>query len=430
MKRTIQLFILIILASFSLLICACSRINYGNETAIPDEIKTEHPTTTKTSEIQSFDNRFGMGYDNIAETEIAYYFSAFNSPFLYYYDKESGERGVLCAKPECMHDAGSGNNCNGNIEDIGASFNLWDGRLHYYAPAGGHCAIYSLALDGSDRRKDIEIEDAVVMPGITPQRLDYHRGMLYGYDKIKIVNNGVPLWCVCVFGIDAETGDYREIFRKESEHITSPVLYYLGSSVYIGYEEYDFNDAEEKTENYCWHLIRWDTDSEQIEQVAALHTDELGYNGRDFRIFTEDGERIFIVPMRNGTSGMDEPARVFLLENGKTSEEFRFDTTGPCFLTGGIAASIYVFEERCEIRRLDGSIIYEGILDMSFLDEIEEDQEYELDGISSVMGDSNELFISFYVEPKIAGESRICLVRYDLTSGTPVPMVIACAKRV
>ena len=51
-----------------------------------------------------FDNRFGQGCVNLAETEDAYYFSPPNGNYIYYHDKQAGDYGVLCAKPECMHD--------------------------------------------------------------------------------------------------------------------------------------------------------------------------------------------------------------------------------------------------------------------------------------------------------------------------------------
>ncbi len=417
--RTIFLVLLAVLMAAG---CSPKQTDTQDATAVPSSIEP----AVETTDGWDFDNRFGMNYDKLVETEDAYYYSANDSDFLLYYDKASSEQGVLCAKPDCIHDAGRGDrNCNGLIAQTGASLNLWDGRLHYFAPAGGNCALYSIALDGSDRKMDIEIEDAVVMPGVTPQRLDHHRGKLYGYDTKYIVKNGVPLSSICVFSIDAGTGEYREIFSRDSENsITEPTLFYFQNYMFIGFEEFTV-DEENKIDSLTWQLLRWDIDAEEMEKFASADQDEIGNLGMNYRIYTEDGKRFWLAALRNN---MAEPPRVYMLENGRVSQVFQFDTTGPCYLTGGVAATVFIFEERCEIRSLDGTLIYEGELDTSFLDALEEGRTFSLASIRGLMGDTESLFLSFNIESDDGGEERICLVRYDLIGGTPVPTVIACTK--
>ncbi|MBR5619509.1 MAG: hypothetical protein IKW76_07225, partial [Clostridia bacterium] len=67
-----------------------------------------------------FDNRFGGGQSSVIETDAAYYFTAPGGTYLYYYDKVSGERDVLCGRPECIHDVEPENkSCNGFVRLYG-----------------------------------------------------------------------------------------------------------------------------------------------------------------------------------------------------------------------------------------------------------------------------------------------------------------------
>ena len=375
-----------------------------------------------------YDNRFGMGYDSVIETDDAYYFCPFSGTFLYYFDKDSGVSDVLCGKPECLHDAGKGEpSCNGNICQIGTSVNLWDGRLHYYSTdyENRAYALYSISLDGSDRRKDIAINDSTIMNGLTPQRLDYHRGKLYGWGYNEIVTDGIPYNSICIFSIDAQTGSFMEVFRQDSlTGLTLPNLYYYQNFVYISFETLVVDD-ENQLEQVNWHLLRWNISTEKIEEVALIDSDELGYKAIEYRIYIEDDSYIWFAPKSNN---MEEPARVYLLENGQCSEAFRFEGTGPCFLIEDAAISIFIFEKRWEIRRLDGTLIYKGEIDLSFLNALSEDSQFSLESISSIMGNSEEVLIAFAVETDDESGTRICLVRYDMTDEKPVPTLIANVK--
>ncbi len=388
------------------------------------------PAATGEQGEENFDNRFGMGFDKLIETDDAYYLSHVNSVWLYYYDKASGESGVLCGKPDCMHDEGKNNpDCNGLIAQIGACLNLWNGRLHYFShDHGPYLAMYSMALDGSDRTKDFVINQEADMQNITPQRLDYHRGKLYGEDVRETVRGGEPLEELIVFSMDAGTGEFREIYTAEGAWVTDAYLYYHENYVYISYEEYTLIEYEDRVEfdSFCWHLVRWNIDTEQIEEVVSADADELNDTATGRRIFIGDDDRIWFAPQSNN---LTSPLKVYLLEDGQISEAFRFETTGPCFLIENAAVSIFIFEKRWEVRRLDGSLIYMGELDTSWLDGLDEDMSYSLDAISSIMGTADEVFISFYVEADDgSGTERICLVRYDMTGEKPVPTLIANAR--
>ena len=80
-----------------------------------------------------FDNRFGRCAPGMLETEDAYYFVSTTGNYIYYYDKYTEERGVLCGKPECVHDELEINeSCSGYVRASGNGHaNFYDGHIYY-----------------------------------------------------------------------------------------------------------------------------------------------------------------------------------------------------------------------------------------------------------------------------------------------------------
>lgn len=405
--------LLVILLAAAFLFGACAP-------SIESKSSEETPTAV-IPEGTDYDNRFGMNYDNIIETKDCYYVKFSRSTYLFYYDKASGESGVLCGKPECMHDSST---CPGNISNLCATLNYWDDRIHYYSnDSSSHAyAVYSMKLYGSDKTRDTVVNDPSVMKGETPQRLDYHRGKLYGWTNSEIVENGEPMFCARVISIDPDSGELKELFSvKEAEYVSQPSLCYCGNYVYI------CCDTSRMSENGSYYvsvyLMRWNIETEELEEVLITDSDELGCVGSWFQEYAEPDGRVWFMP--KGVAR--EKGRVYLVENGKLSEAFRFDNTGGYYLVQRAAVSISVEDALWEIRKLDGSLIYEGELDMSFLDELDPEEGYKVNAVYSLMGSAEEIFISYYLYAKKDERFTECLVRYDLTGGAPVPTIIACA---
>lgn len=370
-----------------------------------------------------FDNRFGMNYDSIIETDDAYYVKLYCSTYLYYYDKATGDRGILCGKPECLHDSSL---CEGRISNIGATLNRWDGRLHYYSTdsSSNAFALYSISMEGSEKSRDAVVNDPSVMSGATPQRLDYHRGRLYGWRRYETVADGKPLLCADIISIEPDSGEVKVIFsRSEEEYISQPSLYYCGKYVYICCDT--GHAAEDGSYYSSVYIMRWNTETEELEEVLKTNSDELGCAGSWYAEYVDDDGQIWFTP----TCLAREKGRVYLADNGKVSEAFRFNTiTGGYFLIQGAAVSISIEDAVWEIRSLDGTLIFEGELDMSFLDELETEEEYKVSAVYSLMGSAGEVFISYYLYSEKGGRFAECMVRYDLTGDKFAPTVIAFAE--
>ena len=429
MKKRISIVLAVL---FFLFFAACTGSGgWTNLTAAPEPTGQTTPADTTAEPREpltykevydpetDFDNRFGNGQDSLVETEDAYYFASFCASYLYYYDKASGERGVLCGKPECTHDSTPDNkSCNGYVGLIG-TMGCWDGRLHYVTDSiPGKVTLMSVKLDGTDKRADTALDIIIDDIWYTPQRFDYHRGRLYGWCVTDVVTGGEPKKETCILSLDPNTGATQKIYSIEADHGYDTTLFYFGKYIYfyLGYIEATDNDG------WITHLElrRLDTETEETEDVFI--SDKDGYLGSRMNFLVASEDLIYLMPLMlpEGESGS-----LYKLEGGELSIVFDFDTDGIGFVFDGVAFVGNPSKKHMEIRRLDGSLIYSGKWDLGTLDEtvpITEPTYY----FSSVFGDENELIICLRILGK-KGEHNtgVCLVRYDLTGDEPAATVLA-----
>lgn len=420
MKR----FVLTVLLSIAFCFAACTH-GTGEATAVPR--KTAAPSATQAAAEKvvqgwDFDNRFGGGQCSVVETDDAYYFTPFTGFYLYYYDKASGERGVLCGKPECIHDAIMQNtSCNGYLF-LDGTLGYWDDRLHFLAyypgESGRNFSLLSMKLDGTDRRADASASLMIGSTYYTPQRLDYHRGMLYSYCTNEIVRNGVPSCETCIFRMDPKTGELKKLFSLETDHSYSvPSLFYAGKYVYFSL------DHREKTDdNWITYLDirRYDIETEQIEDL--YHFRKEGYLGAGMRIWVESEDLIYLMPhvMLDG-----DPSKLYQISDGELCVAVDFETEGIGGISNGIAYVLSTPKNRMEVRRLDGSVIYSGAWELDSLRELISGKETDF-YVSAAFGNENELLVSINMfKASNNPPSSTCLVKYDLTKTVPEATVLA-----
>ena len=375
-----------------------------------------------------FDNRFGGGYDSVAETDGAHYYTTPGGLFLYYYDKQTSESGVLCAKPECEHDAKRGNaDCTGCVSICG-TLSFWDGRLHYITmdkDSPTKHVLMSIMPDGSDKRKVIDVDLPMIEDNeyYSPQRCDYHRGKLYGWCSMELIDDAEPLVETCILSIDARTGKTSKIYSSFSYYrYETPSLYYFGRYVYfyLGRGE----EGEDGSYTTYTELRRFDTETEEVEDVFISQFD--GFLGGGMRIKVESEDRIYLMPESLADG---EPNKLYLLSNGELSTAAVFDTEGYGAILDGAAFVGRPDTGLMEIRRFDGSLIYEGAWELDMLSELGSGAEASYH-ISSVFGDEDELLICimlFRRNDEISGISS-CLLRYDLTEEEPRGSVLIYDK--
>ena len=410
----------------------------GTATAVPTEAAasatepqaTEEPREPLTyKEVfnpeTDFDNRFDRGLDSVVETDEAYYYLTFAGTYIYYFDKASGERGVLCGKPECVHDAEESNSrCNGYADVVGA-LGCWRGRLHFIATTPGgkeNYSIMSMELDGSDKRTEAYTSLMIGDTYYTPQISSYHRGKLYCWDDHEIVHDGEPANETCIFTIDPETGKLTKVYSVESDFVyNSPSLFFFGNYVYF------YLGHIEETENGDWvtclELRRYDIETEEIEDIFICSRE--GFLGSRMNIWVESEDVIYLMP--TGALEIDgDTNKLYKLEAGELTVAADFSFGGWGGILDGAAIVGSPSTRRLEVRRFNGDIIYSGAWELDHIGELvygEESDYY----IGSIFGDEEELLIGLLVSRK-TGElpEAVCLIKHDLTEETPQATLIAC----
>ena len=247
---------------------------------------------------------------------------------------------------------------------------------------------------------------------ICPQRLDYHRGKLYSWRIIETVTDGVPEYETCIFSIDPVTGELTKVYSEMTGYkYDTPAFFYFGKYVYfyLGRIEYE----EDKTFTVM-ELRRWDIEKEEIEEVFISRED--GFVGGGICIWVESEDLIYIMPeyLQEG-----EPNKLYKVENGKLSTVVTFDMEGYGAVLEGAAFVGDPDAGLMEIRRFDGSLIYEGAWELDSISALGSGAEASYH-FSSVFGDENELLIGLLLLRKSEDNPMsFCLLKYDLTDGEP-----------
>ena len=299
MKRVYIIFLSFLTVSALLCLSACSRQQDG---AQPDELGSQSvPVSsqemtlpsggqTEPSEVSTresvppetagpsatgglladyvFDNRIGGRWANLAETDLAYYGTSFGGSHLYFYDKQSGESGVFCNKPECMHKNVS---CGAYVGQIrNNSLSAWQGRLWFISAISedpsrpARFGLWSIAEDGSDRRFHLELAEEEY----ATQFYLLHQGQFFGLADWRTVENGAPVLRTVLYKISLETGEKEILFLKEDDFDVTYNVKIAGDYVY--FLSYGV-DGDGRSRNEVWRC-NWKTK----EMQPLLQDDESG----------------------------------------------------------------------------------------------------------------------------------------------------------
>lgn len=430
MRRMTIAFLLL----FVFILTACTpgagggQANSNGHTASVTAAPGQHPLTYREvyNPETDFDNRFGQGYINMAETEDAIYYASQGSAaaYLYYFDKANGESAVLCGKPECLHDVlGQNTDCNGYTNIFGRSLAFSGGRLCYIGSKvfSVDLAFYSMAPDSTGRTLETYLQKN---PGL--MCYDLHRGMLYGWrDQGKVVN-GAPMPSIEIQRYDPQTGEMAVLFEiSTQDRLFEPSLFFFGDYIYICYdtEKVDIDTETEESTYISGSLFvgRLNIQTGEYESLFEA-TQSTGF-GSTFRLWVESEDRIWLVPMLSDP--FSENIHVYLLSGGELSILHTFDSVGAAYPVEGAAVKICPAESQAEIWGFDGREIFNGELPMELPEELRND--YAVVAVNSVYGDAETLFVAYVLRAQPgSGQTGFsnCLFRYDLTGEQPVSTFI------
>lgn len=416
MKKAVTAIILILL--FMLASCA------GNNAPSPGGADSPLPTERKNEPTdEDFDNRFGMTGMSLVETEDAYYYSPPGGCYLYYGDKATGEYGVLCSRPECLHDESKTENfdCMGFAVLTMHSLNIRDGKLYYvgWSSVGKKYFVTSQAFDGSDKEREAAIDPEDFGTIQTPQFFEYHRGKFYCFAQIEKVIGGVPWYETTILSFDPETNEVTRIFETRSNEDTAvmtPRLYYFGRYVYFSITSYV--RTEDGTALVSFDLRRWDTETEQVEEVFI--SDPIPEISSEIRYVVESEDRIYMMPTYFRTG--EKPA-LYLISEGSISLLHEFDAVASEYgaetvLLGDAVVKFEFMDERLALYELDGTPLYDGKLDLEPIRSLFPEEDPEINFYIGFCGDGNELFVTYNASKDSISRGRAYLMRYGFTGET------------
>ncbi|MDR2714964.1 MAG: hypothetical protein LBB42_05555 [Coriobacteriales bacterium] len=177
---------LCLLLTFVFLLVSC------NSESIENTPKNEHDFE------KIFQKNFHNGNygSNIAcENEEGYFF--INGSFLYYMEKENLETTLVCNRLECRH---NNNACDAFLETNEIAY--YNERL-FYLESGKRHTIFSMNLDGSNRREVLSYNTELSYPSYA-----LNQGYLYFIENLN-------LCCVSLENVDKKTKLYE--FTESSE---------------------------------------------------------------------------------------------------------------------------------------------------------------------------------------------------------------------
>lgn len=125
--------------------------------------------------LPQFDMQNEFSFINVAcETEDTIYYMMYMAErLIHYYNKDTGEGGILCGKPECTHKEDS---CNAYAIEAGG-LNIYDGRIWFitWNPSAAGSILYAMDLDGTNREKI----QSLSYQGGGNTKIHLHRGYVY-----------------------------------------------------------------------------------------------------------------------------------------------------------------------------------------------------------------------------------------------------------
>lgn len=295
---------------------------------------------------------------------------------LYYYDKETGISGILCADPACSHDSSS---CGAFVKS-GASVFLYNGQRYWITndiADGTDYILWQGDISGVNQKKVKTIRYENIILQYQPQQYAIHRGNLYFLgtaDTISGVNAGLRL-TLMGSSLD-DSAEFTALFDQTYNANVNATVRYVGNYAYLLVQIWTEVGSVDLT------IYKIDLNSGETETVY----EELGGTSCGGFWVTEQ-EEIYLATQYS----------VCKVENGAivTVADFKH-TADVTNLMDGIAVTTYLEDNlRCiEIIDFAGNTLYDGPMFTADIPGLDGDpNQYRTYSMLIVGGDTDKLII-------------------------------------
>lgn len=297
---------------------------------------------------------------------------------LYYYDKETGISGILCADPSCSHD---GSSCSAFVKR-GAAMFLYNGQRYWITDDysdGQDPILWQGDIVGTNQKKVKTISFENILLPYQPQQYAIHRGSLYFLgeaDTVSGANAGRRI-TLMASPLDASE-EFTPLFDQTYDRYATAEVRFIGGYAYFLVKEWTAGTID----SVDLALYQIDLTDGQTE---ILYEEWNGTSCGGFWV-TESGE-IYL----------SKKASVCKVENGTLATVGTLKHSADSVaLMDGIAVSSYLEnDQRCvEIMDFSGSTLYDGPMFPLGVPEMDGDpNQYKTYSLLIVGGDCDKLIV-------------------------------------
>ena len=356
-----------------LLLCifaaSCSTGPVAEESSLSS---SDSSVKEESDEAQSTDkdvqNKFNFLASEMCETSDAVY-GLSEKNFVVFFDKASKTSGILCGRPECMHDDSS---CNASVDALAQGLTVyanklyWIGQEHYQNKVS-ELYLWCMNLDGTNLQKLKKLDKELwsVVKGNT--FVEIHRENIYVAGIIGVVNQGQPSETVMVYAesVEDETAEPVIVFEKKFSNEPTPNVRIMpiGDQVYIMLS-YSNGDGTCGLELYVWNS--------KTSELTTLY-EEKRESFYAWEMWVEEGDGIYMSSFSIESIGADVPAGAYKYDfaANEISQCFEIRDGEKFYTIANIGDDIVFITGRDEdnnrklfVMNFDGVIIYNEKLDI------------------------------------------------------------------
>ena len=414
MKRSVAVLTMLLMATAC---CACV-----SHMQTPPESVTAAPTSSAEADEMGFNfetdfnNRFGGQQVSLTETEDAYYWYVPMSHYIRYYDKKSGEEGVLCGRPECWHDSAEQNaDCSGYVADMAPGLSYYKGKLYFVAfDDGSKCyCLFCMSPDGTSRERIKKLDwDSE----LNLQECCVHRGRLFVSAYKQKVTSGAPSNTMLILSTAVERDDGINVLWSEDfeTFATSCKMRFIGRYVYFMVSH--LSDEEKGRAD----VYRWDTEGNTLGSVGGCDSESglmanfwVERDGTCWLSCSYAEPDATLVRIENGIEkdmltlcGENEEAHSIMMGDGVLIRLFRSNNSDI---------------DELQITDFEGNTVFSGKPPLNLFDEYKNKQGFSFTP-GGVWGDKHTVIFTFHpflldeqTQDIWQGSLHTRLVRFDIT---------------
>lgn len=293
----------------------------------------------------------GVGLHDFTATEDGYYFLTSDMQYLKYFDYDTKEVIIACAKPECNHKSSSCNAYMGSRAYIADNIYYHDGYLYYMKYSGGMSVLVRMDTAGNNSEEITEI-----MPSgqDSSTKLVFHGDYAYAYYQYVHYTLDEEFTEV-IKRISLKDGSTKDIYEISGKNISIANVKSYGDKLYFEVQE----QAEKRSYNSKTRgLYTYDYQTGNISLVS----DE---NVSDYCIIPEKNIFAYYVTGQGlYFSDINEQTTQLILKSDKTYDMCSLSYDGKYVYMDNILYQVYYYSyddrnKKCMVLNTSGEQINE-----------------------------------------------------------------------